>query len=158
MAGTTLSLGSHLGRQGDELALYLENATKVELCLFDSAESEQESARVPMVEQTDMVWHVYLPDVAPGQLYGYRVDGPYKPSEGHRFNANKVLLDPYAKAIARETRWSDAMWGYKLGDPETDLSFDDRDNARFAPLAAVLDEAFTWGDDRPPRNPLEQNG
>jgi len=89
----------------------------------------------------------------PRSIYGYRVDGPHKPSEGHRFNANKVLLDPYAKAIARQTRWSDEMWGYKLGDPEGDLSFDERDNARYAPLAAVLDEAFTWGDDRLPRNP-----
>ena len=103
-----------MGWPGDELCSYSENATKVELCLFDSAE-RNESTRIPMVEQTDMVWHLYLPDVPPGQLYGYRVDGPYKPGEGHRFNANKVLLDPYAKAIARETRWSDEMWGYKIG-------------------------------------------
>ncbi len=151
--GRPYPLGATWDGSGANFALYSENATKVELCLFDSAESEKESARIPMVEQTDMVWHIYLPDVLPGQLYGYRVDGPYKPSEGHRFNPNKVLLDPYAKAIARETRWADEMWGYKLGDPEADLSFDDRDNARFAPLAAVLDEAFTWGDDRPPRNP-----
>ena len=100
-----------------------------------------------------MVWHAFLPDVVPGQIYGYRVDGPYDPAQGHRFNAHKVLLDPYAKAIARETRWADEMWGYKIGDPQEDLSFDDRDNARYAPLAAVLDEAFTWGDDRPPRTP-----
>ncbi len=93
----------------------------------------------------------------PGQIYGYRVDGPYNPAEGHRFNPHKVLLDPYAKAIARETQWSDEMWGYRVGDPEADLSFDDRDNARFAPLAAVLDEAFTWGDDRAAANSLEQD-
>jgi glycogen operon protein len=89
----------------------------------------------------------------PGQIYGYRVDGPYKPEEGHRFNANKVLLDPYAKAIARETKWQDEMWGYKVGDPAADLSFDDRDNAALAHLAEVVDEAFTWGDDRPPQTP-----
>ena len=100
-----------------------------------------------------MVWHGYLPDILPGQVYGYRVHGPYEPAKGHRFNPNKVLLDPYAKAIAAEVKWSDTMWGYKVGDPATDLSFDDRDNARFAPLAAVIDEAFTWGDDRPPRRP-----
>ena len=82
-----------------------------------------------------MVWHVYLPDVLPGQFYGYRVDGPYEPAKGHRFNPHKVLLDPYAKAIARETRWADEMWGYKLGDPQADLSFDERDNAAIAPLA-----------------------
>ena len=76
-----------------------------------------------------MVWHAYLPDILPGQIYGYRVDGPYNPAEGHRFNANKVLLDPYAKAIARELKWSDEMWGYKIGDAKVDLSFDERDNA-----------------------------
>ncbi len=100
-----------------------------------------------------MVWHGYLPDVLPGQLYGYRVHGPYEPAKGHRFNPNKVLLDPYAKAIGRDTRWCDEMFGYKIGDPEADLSFDDRDNAAFAPLAAVIDAAFTWGDDRPPQTP-----
>ena len=95
----------------------------------------------------------YLPDVEPGQLYGYRVHGPYEPAKGHRFNPNKVLLDPYAKAIGRDLRWDDALFGYKVGDPKADLSFDDRDNAAFAPLAAVIDTAFTWGDDRPPRTP-----
>ncbi|HTU25780.1 MAG TPA: glycogen debranching protein GlgX [Pirellulales bacterium] len=151
--GRPYPLGATWDGSGTNFAIYSENATKVELCLFDSAESDKETVRIALPEQTDMVWHVYLPDVAPGQIYGYRVDGPYKPSEGHRFNPNKVLLDPYAKAIARATRWSDEMWGYKLGDPQADLSFDERDNARFAPLAAVLDEAFTWGDDRPPHNP-----
>jgi isoamylase len=151
--GRPYPLGATWDGRGTNFAIYSENATKVELCLFDSIDEEKESVRVPLTEQTDMVWHIYLPDCAPGQIYGYRVDGPYKPSEGHRFNANKILLDPYAKAIARETRWSDEMWGYKLGDPEADLSFDERDNAAFAPLAAVLDEAFTWGDDRLPRNP-----
>jgi glycogen operon protein len=131
--------------------MYSEHAEGVELCLFNSADDEKESQRIPLVEQTDMVWHAFLPDVLPGQVYGYRVKGPYQPAAGHRFNPNKVLLDPYAKAIARETRWSDKMWGYKVGDPQADLSFDERDNSAFAPLAAVLDEAFTWGDDRPPR-------
>ena len=100
-----------------------------------------------------MVWHCYLPDVQPGQLYGYRVHGPYEPANGHRFNPNKVLLDPYAKAIGRDLNWDDSLFGYKIGDPKADLSFDDRDSAAFAPLAAVIDPAFTWGDDRPPRTP-----
>ncbi len=112
-----------------------------------------ESQRVQLAEQTDIVWHAYLPDILPGQIYGYRVDGPYEPAEGHRFNAHKVLLDPYAKAMARETRLADEIWGYRLGDPQADLSFDERDSARFAPLAAVIDDAFTWGDDRAPRIP-----
>jgi len=151
--GSPYPLGATWDGSGTNFAIYSENATEVELCLFDSPDSELESQRIPLLEQTDMVWHAYLPDILPGQVYGYRVHGPYKPSEGHRFNPNKVLLDPYAKAIARETRWSDEMWGYKVGDAKADLSFDDSDNAKFAPLAAVLDEAFTWGDDRAPRVP-----
>ncbi len=151
--GRPYPLGATWDGRGVNFALYSENATKVELCLFNSADDEKESVRIPLAEQTDLVWHVYLPDVVPGQIYGYRVEGPYKPAEGHRFNPHKVLLDPYAKAIGRETRWSDEMWGYKLGDAQADLSFDERDNAKFAPLAVVVDEAFTWGDDRPPRNP-----
>jgi glycogen operon protein len=100
-----------------------------------------------------MVWHGYSPDVRPGQLYGYRVHGPYEPSNGNRFNPNKIVLDPYARSIARPLVWDDSNFGYRIGDQEADLSFDTRDNAAFAPLAAVIDTAFTWGDDRPPRTP-----
>ena len=114
---------------------------------------EQEAHRIPLKEYTDKVWHAYLPDVLPGQLYGYRVHGPFDPAKGHRFNPNKVVLDPYAKLIGRDVRWADTLFGYKLDDPEADLSFDDRDSASVAPLAAVIDPAFTWGDDRPPRTP-----
>ncbi len=151
--GRPYPLGATWDGSGTNFALYSEHATAVEVCLFDSADSELESYRIPLREHTDMVWHAFLPDVVPGQIYGFRVHGPYAPAEGHRFNPHKVLLDPYAKAIARETRWADEMWGYHVGDPQADLSFDDRDNARFAPLAAVVDEAFTWGDDRPPSIP-----
>ena len=151
--GRPYPLGATWDGSGTNFALYSEHATKVELCLFDDPNSEMESHRITLPEQTDSIWHAYLPDILPGQIYGYRVDGPYKPAEGHRFNAHKILLDPYAKSIAREPRWSDELWGYRVGDPQADLSFDDRDNARYAPLAAVLDEAFTWGDDRPPRIP-----
>src|SRR5438552_182531 len=151
--GRPYPLGATWDGSGTNFALYSEHATKVELCLFDHPEAEKESQRIALREQTDMVWHAYLPDVLPGQIYGYRVHGPYKPAEGHRFNANKVLLDPYAKAIARQAHWADEMFGYKLNDPEADLSFDERDNAKFAPLGAVLDEAFTWGDDRHPQIP-----
>jgi glycogen operon protein len=98
-----------------------------------------------------MVWHGYLPDVEPGQLYGYRVYGPYEPGKGHRFNPNKVVLDPYAKAIGRDVRWDDSLFGYEVG--KDDLSLDSRDNAAHCPLASVIDTAFTWGDDRPPRTP-----
>jgi glycogen operon protein len=104
-------------------------------------------------EQTDQVFHGYLPDARPGQFYGYRVHGPYEPEAGHRFNPNKLVLDPYAKAIGRKGHWSDAMFGYRIGDPAEDLSFDDRDNAAYASLGMVIDPAFTWGEDRLPRIP-----
>ncbi len=136
---------------GVNFAIYSEHTTGVELCLFDSARARKESARIPLREQTDMVWHGYLPDVQPGQIYGYRVHGPYDPDNGHRFNAKKILLDPYAKSIARPIRWADEMFGYRIGDPHGDLSRDDRDNAAYAPLGAVVDPAFTWGDDQLPR-------
>jgi glycogen operon protein len=100
-----------------------------------------------------MVWHGYFPDIRPGQLYGYRLHGPYDPEAGHRFNPHKLVIDPYAKAVGRGVLWDDSMFGYRIGDPLADLSVDTRDNARFAPLAAVIDPAFTWGDDKPPRTP-----
>jgi glycogen operon protein len=146
-------LGATWDGRGVNIALYSENATRVELCLFDSAEATKESERIPLPEQTDLVWHGYFPDLQPGHIYGFRVHGPYKPQDGHRFNANKVLLDPYAKAIVRTTRWGDEMFGYIIGDPKQDASFDARDNAATAPLAAVIDPAFTWGDDRRPNTP-----
>ncbi|HEX7450250.1 MAG TPA: glycogen debranching protein GlgX [Pirellulales bacterium] len=154
--GRPYPLGATWDGSGVNFALYSENAEKVELCLFDNADDAKETEKIPIKEQTDMVWHAYLPDVRPGQLYGYRVHGPYDPSHGHRFNANKVMLDPYAKSIGRDVRWTDAMWGYKLGGEEADVSFDERDNAAHAPLAIVVDQAFTWGDDRPPNVPWHQ--
>jgi len=137
-------------------ALFSEHATAVELCLFDSVE-DLSPERVLLPERTGMIWHAYLPDVRPGQLYGYRVYGPYDPEHGARFNPNKVLLGTYAKAVDRETRWNDRMFGYAIGAPEGDLSYDSRDSAGYAPLAEVIDPAFTWGDDRPPATPLHRS-
>jgi glycogen operon protein len=151
--GRPYPLGATWDGAGVNFALFSEFATKVELCLFDSADDTRESARIRLPEQTDMAWHGYLPDVAPGQLYGYRVHGPYDPAHGHRFNRHKVVLDPCAVAIGRDLRWDDTLFGYQVGDSNADLSFDARDSAAFAPLAMVLDNAFTWGDDRPPRTP-----
>ncbi len=151
--GNPYPLGATWDGAGVNFALFAESATKVELCLFDSPESTQESHRITLKEYTDKVWHAYLPDVLPGQLYGYRVHGPYEPTQGHRFNPSKVVLDPYAKLIGRNLKWDDSLFGYKVGDEQADLSFDDRDSAAFAPLGAVLDPAFTWGDDRSPRTP-----
>lgn len=157
--GRPYPLGATWDGAGVNFALFSEHATKVELCLFEAAddprlvEEAREAARIPLPEHTDQVWHGYFPDILPGQLYGYRVHGPYEPAKGHRFNPNKVLLDPYAKAMGRLLTWDDTLFGYKIGDPAADLSFDDRDNAASCPLASVLDTAFTWGDDRPPRTP-----
>jgi len=134
------------------VALFSEHATKVELCLFDHPDAKHESQRIELTERTDRVFHAYFPDLLPGQLYGFRVHGPYEPTNGHRFNANKVLLDPYAKSVGRTARWDHALFGYTIGDKNGDLSFDARDSAAFAPLGAVVDPAFTWGDDRPPHH------
>ena len=154
--GRPYPFGATWDGAGVNIAVFSEHATKVELCLFDSARSKKESHRIVFPERTDMVWHGYFPDMVPGQIYGLRVHGPYDPKRGHRFNANKVLLDPYAKGIARDVRWHDNMFGYRIGDGGRDLSFDKRDNAACAPLASVVDTAFTWGDDRPPRTPWHE--
>src|SRR5215470_5760897 len=151
--GQPYPLGATWTGLGVNFAIFSAHATNVELCLFDSPDAATPSAVVTLPEHTDMVWHGYLPDVRPGQLYAYRVHGPYDPSAGHRFNPNKIVLDPYAKSIARSVRWDDSLFGYTIGDPHEDLSFDSRDNSAFASLAAVIDPAFTWGDDRPPRTP-----
>ncbi len=147
--GSPSPLGATWDGVGVNFALFAEHATRVELCLFDSAGAEFESVTIPLPEHTDMVWHGYLPDVQPGQLYGYRVHGPFAPHAGHRFNPNKLLLDPYARALGRPIRWNEALFGFTFRQDDTTL--DDRDSAAYAPLAAVVDNAFTWGDDRPPR-------
>ncbi|MGE3840310.1 MAG: glycogen debranching protein GlgX [Vicinamibacterales bacterium] len=153
--GRPYPLGATWDGRGVNVALFSEHATAVDLCLFDDPRALSETHRIRLREQTDLVWHGYLPDARPGQLYGYRVHGPYDPVHGHRFNPNKVVVDPYAKAIARPTQWSDEMFGYRIGDPSADLSYDPRDNAAHAPLAAVVDPAFNWGDDRRPNRPWQ---
>jgi isoamylase len=141
---------------GVNFAIFSEHATGVDLCLFDAPDAETESRRIPLPDCTDYVWHGYLPDIRPGQLYGYRVHGPYDPAAGHRFNPAKVVLDPYAKAIGRAVRWHDSLFGYVVGDPRDDLARDDRDDGAYAPLAAVIDQPFTWGDDTAPRTPWHE--
>ena len=143
--GQPYPLGSTWTGLGVNFALYSAHATRVALCLFNAADASAPSPCVPLTEHTDMVWHGYLPDVRPGQLYGFRVHGPYEPQQGHRFNANKIVMDPYGRAVGRGVRWDDSLFGYMVGDQAQDLSFDTRDNAAFAPLCAVIDPAFTWG-------------
>jgi isoamylase len=149
LEGQPFPLGATWDGLGVNFALFSANATKVELCLFDE-EGKRELARVELPEYTDEVWHGYLPDARPGTVYGYRVYGPYEPAAGHRFNPNKLLLDPYAKRLVGELTWNDALFGYTIGAPEEDLSFDDRDSAPFMPKCRVVDPAFTWGRSRPP--------
>jgi isoamylase len=151
--GRPYPFGATWDGAGVNFALFSEHASRVELCLYSSSESKSPEQTIALPERTNMVWHGYLPDVRPGQLYGYRVHGPHEPQAGHRFNPHKVLLDPYAKAIGRPLEWSDELFGYTIGHPRGDLSMDERDSAPFAPLAEVIDTAFTWGDDRPPRTP-----
>ncbi|OPL17066.1 MAG: glycogen debranching enzyme [delta proteobacterium ML8_D] len=151
--GKPYPLGTTWDGMGVNFALFSEHAESVELCLLDSAHADRESHRIVLPEYTDHVWHGYLPDARPGQIYGYRVYGPYLPKAGQRFNPNKILLDPYAKAVIRPIHWCPAMYGYRIGDPDEDLSFDPDDNIKYAPLAAVIDPAFVWGDDRPPLVP-----
>jgi len=152
--GAPYPLGATWDGVGVNFALFSEHATRVELCLFDSAQAESESLTIALTEQTDMVWHGYLPDVRPGQLYGYRVHGPYDPHRGQRFNPNKVLIDPYAKVVGRPMQWNASLFGFRTG--EDDTTFDARDSGAQAPLAAVVDTAFTWGDDRPLRTPWHE--
>ena len=154
--GKPYPLGATWDGEGVNFALFSEHATAVELCLFDSPEVTEESHRIRLEEQTDQVWHVYIPGLWPGQHYGYRVHGPYAPQEGHRFNHHKLLIDPYAKAIAGTVEWSDAMFGYQMGNPKADLSFDTRNNASNIPKSVVIDQAFTWGGDRLLKTPWDR--
>ncbi len=141
--------------EGVNFALYSGHAEAVELCVFDAA-GRRELQRIMLKERTDQVWHCYLPEARPGMLYGYRVHGPYRPDEGHRFNAHKLLLDPYAAQIVGGLRWSDAQFGYVVGHKRGDLSFDRRDSASGMPKCKVIDPAFTWGDERRPKVPWNQ--
>ena len=152
--GDPYPLGATWTGVGVNFALFSAHATErraVPVRFAGRDERDAHASRCP----SRPTWSgtAFLPDARPNQLYGYRVHGPYEPAAGHRFNPNKVVMDPYAKSVARTIRWADEMFGYRVGDPNEDLSFDDRDNAAYAPLAAVVDPAFTWGDDRPPRTP-----
>ncbi|MBX6327836.1 MAG: glycogen debranching protein GlgX [Pseudolabrys sp.] len=148
--GSPYPLGATWDGRGTNFALFSAHATKVELCLFDR-DGKRETQRITMPERTDDVWHVYLPQVTPGQLYGYRVHGPYEPAAGHRFNPNKLLIDPYSKRLAGQFAWSDAHFGYRTGSRQEDLSFDRRDNARLMYKSVVVDVAHTWSHDKRPR-------
>jgi isoamylase len=153
--GWPFPLGATWDGLGVNFALFSAHATRVELCLFD-ASGTQEVERIELPEYTDEVWHGYLPDARPGQLYAYRVHGPYEPEAGHRFNPHKLLLDPYAKQLVGELVWDEALFGYTIGHADGDLSFDSRDSAPFMPRCRVIDPAFTWGRSRGVQQPWDR--
>ena len=138
---------------GVNFALFSANATKVELCIFDDA-GGTELARIALPEYTNEIWHGFLPEARPGTVYGYRVHGPYDPENGHRFNPNKLVLDPYAKGVVGQIEWAPELFGYVMGQEDT--TYDERDSARFMPKGRVIDPAFTWGDDRRPNVPWDR--
>ena len=154
--GKPYPLGATWDGEGVNFSIFSEHAVKVELCIFDAV-GKREIHRLTLPEQTDQVWHGYLPEARPGLLYGYRVHGPYDPAKGLRFNPHKLLLDPYAKQIKGGLKWSDAHFGYKIGHKNEDLSIDRRDDAAGMLKGEVIDPAFTWGTDKPPGIPWHES-
>src|SRR6185503_8773856 len=153
--GTPHPIGATWDGEGVNFALFSAHAEKVELCIFDES-GRRELQRIELRERTDDIWHCYLPEAQPGLVYGYRVHGPYRPEEGHRFNSHKLLVDPYAKELVGALHWSNVVYGYTLGHKREDLSHDRRDSASSMPKCRVVDEAFTWGGDKPPHVPWHE--
>jgi isoamylase len=153
-AGSPFPRGANWDGHGVNFSLFSESSESVELCLVDGPQHVERRIRIR--ERTNGAWHIYVPGIGPGQLYGYRVYGPYLPESGLRFNPNKLLLDPYAKAIGRELKWADELFGYQLGDEKADLSFDDRDSGPYAPLGTVIDSSFDWSGEKRPAHPAHE--
>ncbi|WP_420473563.1 glycogen debranching protein GlgX [Noviherbaspirillum sp. ST9] len=154
-SGSSYPLGATYDGDGTNFAVFSANAAKIELCFFDPT-GRHEIARVPMPHCTNEVWHGYVPGVHPGTLYGYRAYGPYQPEIGHRFNPNKLLLDPYARQLHGHLRWADTLYGYRINSPRTDLSFDHRDSAASMPKCMVTESSFNWHGDKAPQVPWEK--
>jgi glycogen operon protein len=150
--GSPFPLGAEWDGLGVNFAVFSAHATAMELCVFDPT-GRREIARYHLIERTDEVWHGYLPDADVGLLYGYRAHGPYDPHNGHRFNPHKLLLDPYAKGIHGQLRWTDAVFGYRIGSSRADLSFDRRDSAQAMPKSVVVEDNFSWQGDKRPNVP-----
>ncbi len=155
-SGKAYPLGATYDGNGVNFALFSANAEKVELCLFDKT-GTNEVSRVAIVENEHNIWHVYLQGIEPGQVYGYRVYGPYKPEEGKRFNPHKLLLDPYARKVIGELIWHKAIFGYDLDSPEADLSFSTLDSAPYVPKSVVVANSFEWQDDKRPNVPFNES-
>src|ERR1044071_313516 len=155
--GNPYPLGATWDGQGVNFALFSEQGTGVELCLFDSPDQTDQSQLIRVTERTDQVWHCYLPDARPGQLYGYRVHGPFEPEKGLRFNPNKLVIDPYAKALAGQVDWKSPVFPYQLGHPDADIALDDNDDATGMQKCVVVNPYFDWEEDRPLRTPLNES-
>jgi isoamylase len=155
--GKAFPLGATYDGKGVNFAIYSEHASEVELCLFENLDSETEFLKVKLKEREHHIWHVYIPDMKPGQLYGYRVYGPYDPKNGHRFNSNKLLFDPYANAISGTIDWHDDVFGYKIGHPDEDLSFNETNSAPYVPRSVVIDQHFDWEGVECPKIPYDQS-
>jgi isoamylase len=151
--GNPYPLGATWDGEGINFALFADGATEVELCLFNKHTDAEEYKKIKILERTHQVWHVYIPELAPGQLYGYRVHGPYEPHNGNRYNANKLLIDPYAKAIAGDVQWNPSVFGYDINKEEKDLSFNEANSAAYIPKSVVIDPNFDWEDDKSPAIP-----
>jgi isoamylase len=153
--GSPFPLGATWDGEGVNFALFSEKATAVDLCLFDSKTNREQRIRVKEID--NHIWHLYIPGLMPGQLYGYRVYGPYEPQNGDRFNPNKLLIDPYAKALSGRVEWHNAIFGYEVGHPEEDLSFSEEDSAPYVPKGVVIDPSFDWENDKAPKIPYHQS-
>ncbi len=156
LPGKPYPLGATWDGKGTNFSLFSDNAEGVDILLFDATDARQPTQILPVKEKTTSCWHSYAPGVGPGQHYAYRVRGPHDPASGHRFNSNKALIDPYAKALAGDVAWDDAVFGYIPADPASDLSFDERVSIPFIPKSVVVDTAFDWGGDTLPRIPWNE--
>ncbi len=157
LTGSPYPLGATYNGEGVNFSIYAENAEGVELCLFNKTDDPTESVKIRFKERTHQVWHAFIPGIQPGQLYGYRVHGPFDPAAGHRFNAHKLLIDPYAKAIAGTLEWDDSLFGYEVGHEQEDLSFSKLDSAPYIPKSVVVDESFDWEGAKSPKIPMHKS-
>jgi isoamylase len=155
--GNPYPLGATWDGEGVNFALFAQNATGVELCLYKNPTDKKSSARIQVRERSHYIWHIYIPGLKPGQLYGYRVHGPYEPARGCRFNSNKLLIDPYAKAIAGTIQWHDSLFGYEVGHADEDLSFSTTNSGPYVPKSVVIDPHFDWENDRSPKIPYHNS-
>ncbi|HKK40659.1 MAG TPA: glycogen debranching protein GlgX, partial [Cryomorphaceae bacterium] len=154
--GKPYPLGATWDGQGVNFALFAYYSENVFLCLFSEDDHTQEVERIPLTERTHRIWHIYLTGIKPGQFYGFRVEGPFEPRGGHRFNSNKLLLDPYAKAISGTIDWHPSLFGYQWGNPAEDLSFNEADSASFIPKSVVIHPHYDWENDVPPQIPYNE--